>query len=116
MKRYLIGAVFGAVLAAVGVANASLTPFTGAQDPSQIYGYLNTLIAAINNQFGSYITFQNGGEAGELQITGTGTAFAQNASVATGMTSIGPVGSHTTVQEWLIVVNPSGYLRYIPAF
>jgi hypothetical protein len=39
-----------------------------------------------------------------------------NGSVATALTSIGPTGSHTTVQEWLTVTNSSGVVRYIPAF
>lgn len=30
--------------------------------------------------------------------------------------SVGPTGSHTTVQEWLAVKNASGVVRYIPAY
>ncbi len=39
-----------------------------------------------------------------------------NGSVATTMTSLGPVGSHTTIQEWLVVKNAGGTLRYIPMY
>lgn len=39
-----------------------------------------------------------------------------NGSVATAMSSLGPAGSHTTIQEWLTVTNASGVIRYIPAF
>jgi len=40
---------------------------------------------------------------------------ATNASVATVLGSVGPVGSHTTVQEWL-KVTINGNVRYIPCF
>ncbi len=42
--------------------------------------------------------------------------WSANASVATVLGSVGPVGSHTTVQEWFSVKNTSGVVRYIPAF
>lgn len=42
--------------------------------------------------------------------------IAANGSVATTMTSLGPTGSHTTVQEWMVVRNASGTLRYIPMY
>lgn len=41
--------------------------------------------------------------------------FAANGSVATTMTSLGPTGSHTTVQEWM-TVNHGGTTRYIPLY
>jgi hypothetical protein len=47
---------------------------------------------------------------------GTSGAFAANGSVATAMSSLGPAGSHTTVQEWLVIRNNSGTIRYIPCF
>jgi hypothetical protein len=43
-------------------------------------------------------------------------SISANAAVATALTSVGPTGSHTTVQEWLQVKNPSGTVRYIPMF
>lgn len=113
LRGLLIGAIFGIV----GFASAAVIPsFTGAQDPSQVQAYLNTLIGYLNNQVTGYLTFQNGTEPGEMQITSSSTAFAQNGTVATSVTSVGTTGAHTTVQEWLIVVNPNGFLRYIPAF
>lgn len=39
-----------------------------------------------------------------------------NGSVATAMSSLGPAGSHTTIQEWLTVTNSAGTVRYIPCF
>lgn len=43
-------------------------------------------------------------------------SFSANASVATVLGSIGPVGSHTTVQKWLTIVDSGGATLYIPAF
>jgi len=51
---------------------------------------------------------------GTLQ-SGSGT-WSANGSVATALSSIGPTGSHTTVQEWLTIKDASGTVRYIPAF
>lgn len=51
---------------------------------------------------------------GTVQV-GSGLQAA-NGSVATVLGSVGPVGSHTTVQEWLAVKMPSGNIRYFPGF
>jgi hypothetical protein len=56
-----------------------------------------------------------------LQPTGGVTRIgsgmiAANGSVATTTTSLGPAGSHTTIQEWLQVKNPAGTIRYIPMY
>jgi hypothetical protein len=51
---------------------------------------------------------------GTMQV-GSG-CIAANATVATVLGSVGPVGSHTTVQEWIAIKNASGTTRYIPAF
>lgn len=42
--------------------------------------------------------------------------WTANGAVATTMTSLGPTGSHTTIQEWFVVKNASGTVRYIPAY
>ena len=46
----------------------------------------------------------------------TASNFTANGAVATAMTSVGPTGSHTTVQEWLTIKNASGTVRYIPCY
>ena len=97
-------------------AMAAISFRTGPQDPSQILAYLNTLINDLNGEVTGYLMFQNGTEPGEMHIVGSSTAFAQNGTVATSVTSLGPTGASTTVQEWLVVVNPNGFIRYIPAF
>lgn len=44
-------------------------------------------------------------------------AFVANGSVATNLGSVGPAGSHTTVQEWLAIKHPSsGVVRYLACF
>jgi hypothetical protein len=47
---------------------------------------------------------------------GNAASFTANGSVATTLTSLGPTGSHTTVQEWLTVKDAAGTTRYIPAY
>lgn len=80
---------------------------------------------------------QNGGSAGSLTLAGSSTgsvqlttpatsggqlqfnsagSFSANGAVATALTSIGPTGSHTTVQTWLTIVDNTGATRYIPCF
>lgn len=46
---------------------------------------------------------------------GTASVVA-NGSVATALSSVGPTGAHTTVQEWLVIKNSAGTIRYIPLF
>lgn len=53
--------------------------------------------------------------SGQLRLAG-GSQFSANGSVATVLGSLGPVGSHTTVQKWLVVRDAAGNLLYIPAF
>lgn len=115
LKSLLVGLVFG--LAGMAIANVTpLSSFTGPQDPSQIQAYLNTLINALNAQITNYIQFGTGTESGEMQISGNGNTWAANGTIATSVTSLGPQGAHTTVQEWLVVFDTNGFLRFIPAF
>lgn len=89
---------------------------------------------------GFFLTAANSGGAPQLTVNdlsgtgnanidfiigpkGTGVLMFQNAgsvtangAVGTTMTSLGPTGSHTTVQEWLTIKNPSGTVRYIPLY
>ena len=46
----------------------------------------------------------------------TATSFSSLGSVATALTSVGPTGSHATVQEWLTIKDNNGTTRYIPCF
>ena len=49
-------------------------------------------------------------------LKGAAATFTANGSVATTMTSLGPTGSHATVQEWFTVTDTGGTVRYIPAY
>jgi hypothetical protein len=42
--------------------------------------------------------------------------FAANGSVATVLGSVGPAGSHTTVQKWIAVKDSTGTTLYVPGF
>jgi hypothetical protein len=43
-------------------------------------------------------------------------SFSANGAVATVLGSVGPTGSHTTVQTWLTFVDSGGVTRYVPCF
>ena len=43
-------------------------------------------------------------------------SFSANATVATLLGSVGPTGSHTTVQTWLTIIDSAGTTRWIPCF
>jgi hypothetical protein len=43
-------------------------------------------------------------------------SFTANGAVATVLGSLGPTGSHTTVQTWLTFVDSGGTTRYVPCF
>lgn len=49
-------------------------------------------------------------------IKGAAGSFTANGAIATALSSVGPAGAQTTVQEWFTVTNASGAVRYIPAF
>lgn len=53
---------------------------------------------------------------GTGKVTFGTNQVAANGTVATALSSVGPTGSNTTVQEWLVVKNNAGTLRYIPMF
>lgn len=53
--------------------------------------------------------------AGSSLVVGA-SQFTANGSVATALSSVGPTGSHTTVQEWFTIKDSSGNTRYIPSF
>lgn len=62
-----------------------------------------------------------GGTSGKVVVSGLAlrvgsTLTTANGSVATALSSVGPSGSHTTVQEWLVIQNSAGTARYIPLF
>jgi hypothetical protein len=59
----------------------------------------------------------------EFLCAGSGTVrfgssgqFSANANVATVLGSLGPPGSHTTVQTWLTIKDNTDTVRFIPCF
>lgn len=69
---------------------------------SQVISTVNKVIQEINS---------NVGLGGVAQ-----GAFVANGSIGVTMTSLGPTGSHTTIQKWLSIVDDTGATVYIPAF
>lgn len=123
MHKLTGGAIFGlgmagALLLVQAAYAASLPLFVGPnQAGSGTVAYrpdlipdLNQLVTAINNW-----GFFAGGATNEYEFTSAGS-WSANGVVATTMTSLGPTGSHTTVQEWFTVVDSVGTVRYIPAY
>ena len=53
--------------------------------------------------------------AGMVQMNSAGS-WSTNGAVATSLGSVGPTGSHTTVQRWLTVKDNLGTTLYIPCF
>jgi hypothetical protein len=49
-------------------------------------------------------------------LKGAAGTFTANGTTGTTMTSLGPAGAHTTVQEWFTITDASGTVRYIPAY
>ena len=72
------------------------------------------IIGQVNTYLGNLISKYSGATS-ELQLSGP-QSWAVNSNVATTMTSLGPQGSHTTVQEWMVWVNDRNTVRYIPAY
>ena len=119
LRCFAYGAVIALGLASIPGFTAGLSYFTppyGA-NPAQcgvcIPDY--AVIVTNANKVLSWLTFQNGGEAGEPQILSP-QAFAANGTVATSLGSNGPVGSHTAPQAWLEIVDNNGNLRFAPLF
>lgn len=120
LRKLVLGAVIGlgmglgllaahaAPLPSISIANGGNFP----ADFADIQALINNLNAAINN----WLTLNNSlAEQGEIALSNA-NAFAVNGSVATAMSSVGPVGSHTTIQKWLTVVDNSGNVLYAPLF
>lgn len=69
-----------------------------------------TQLSFANTSANRTVTFPD--SAGTLVVA---TNIA-NGTTATLLGSLGPTGSHTTVQTWLQIVDPAGATRYIPCF
>lgn len=75
----------------------------------------NGFVFGFNSGTGVPDTILARGATGIFQFSST-QSFTANATTATAITSVGPAGANTTVQEWLTIKNSSGVTRYIPCF
>lgn len=55
------------------------------------------------------------GSAGVVKFA-SANSFSANGAIATTMTSLGPTGSHTTIQKWLTIQDNGGTVLYIPCY
>lgn len=85
--------------------------------PTQIgsNGGANGSLTIAGSSSGSVVLSTPTTSSGLLQFASAGS-FSANGAVATALTSVGPTGSHTTVQTWLTIVDNGGVTRYIPCF
>lgn len=110
--RSTIAALALGILMGLGAVQlyAAIPPIRTATDPSQA---IPAVIAQVNAYLGNLVSLSN--NTGELAFSAT-QSWTANSNVATTMTSLGPQGSHTTVQKWLVVVDNTGTVVYIPAY
>ena len=91
---------------------------TGVVDAVLVVNAINVASGALSKLFDCQV---NGAsqfaidKTGITYFSGSG-AFSANGSVATVLGSLGPAGSHTTVQTWLTFVDSGGVTRYVPCF
>lgn len=92
----------------------TVTGVVGLVVAKQTAGTNNSEIVIGQNSIptGNFAIFDSSGYPSEF---GSGH-WAANGAVAKSLTSLGPTGSHTTVQEWFTVYDSSGVQRWIPAF
>jgi hypothetical protein len=121
LRKFVSSVVIGLGLY-VGVALASGYPTTVALLTNQTTSFpadmpdINFVLSKMNASVFSYFTMNGGAtEVGQIGLPND-ASFAANASVATVLGSVGPTGSHTTVQKWLIVNDGNGNTYYIPMF
>lgn len=108
------GSNTGATTAAVATLAPAVPVYNDTEDgPVALVG--GELVAG-NYVVLAYDSALNSGGGGFHIVGGKPGQFAVNGSVATVLGSLGPVGSHTTVQEWLVIVDAAGTKRYIPCF
>ncbi len=105
MRKTIASLALG-ILLGLGAVHASATiPTIPMSTPAEV-------IAQVNAYLGNIVTLS--ANTGELAFN-TSQSWAANSNVATTMTSLGPQGSHTTVQEWLVVVHGTT-ARFIPTY
>lgn len=98
--------------AGTAVTAGSLVRFQGrGANPDSWFFNINTAAGA---DFSTSVDAFGFTSAGVMKF-GT-SSFTANGAVATAMSGVGPVGSHTTIQKWFTVQDSTGAVFYIPAF
>lgn len=114
----------GALGSGIDAATGRLTLFAGGYPIANLRSDNNQVAIAAAATFGwapgadlgtSPDTSLGRGGIGLIKFMNAGS-FTANATTATLMTSLGPAGANTTIQEWLTIVNNSGTTRYIPCY
>jgi hypothetical protein len=95
-------------------ANISLTAPTSMVLKSDIL-FVDTAAATVMHLTTAGLTVQRPLALQDTLSLGAST-LAANGSVATVLGSVGPAGSHTTVQEWVKVKGSGGVDRWAPLF
>lgn len=120
LRAFFLGAVFSLGVLAVP-AMASLALFTGPSGSNPIQfpaalADLNKLINTLNGEVTGYLALNNSTlEQGEVAFLNPASTVA-NGGIATSVTSLGPNGSHTTIQGWFVWVDSAGNVRYTPGW
>lgn len=116
----------------LGSSSGQTTFATTSTGGLEMFTTTGAITITCNAGFGSGLQL-NGGTSGNSSIAvsptgqlslispapiqfGNSSSFSANGSVATALTSLGPTGSHTTVQAWLTIEDNNGVTRYIPCF
>ncbi len=105
MRKTIAALALGLLLGTAAMQAGAFIPTVPMSTPAEV-------IAQVNSYLGNIVSLS--ANAGELAFN-TPQSWAVNSTVATTMTSLGPQGSHTTVQEWLVVVHGTT-ARYIPTY
>lgn len=105
LRKVLSGALFGLGIASAfalvdGVYAATVPLISGPAPGADMLATINSAIGSINTNLAA----------------ATSMSFVANGAVATTVTSLGPTGSHTTIQEWMQVTDAGGTIRYIPLY
>lgn len=103
-----IGLAAAGILLGLGAAQLKAAIPAGPVEPTA-----PGIIGQVNSYLGNLLSLS--ANTGELQFFAS-QSWATNSNVATTMTSLGPQGSHTTIQKWLAVVDNTGTVVYVPAY
>ena len=105
------GTIDGAVIGGTTPAAATFTAINGPTGAILAIKAATGQVLQLGNADG--IALQFGSNSVKFNASGS---WSSNGSVATTLGSVGPTGSHTTVQKWLTVLDNTGTTGYIPVF